>query len=44
MEDENGRIGVFPSWRWLYLAVIAYTLGLILLLYLFTLFFDHGTP
>jgi hypothetical protein len=42
MEDEEGRIGIFPSWIWLYVAVIAYTIVLILLLYLFTLSFDQG--
>lgn len=46
-ETENrdaieDRIGPFRSWRALYVAVIAYTAGLILLLYLATLLLDFG--
>jgi len=42
MEDEDRRIGIFPSWRWLYLAVVVYTISLILFFYFFTLLFDYG--
>ena len=40
MERENGKIGIFPSWGWLYGAVVIYTTVLILLLYVLTSFFD----
>jgi len=43
--DETGdRIGPFRSWRALYVSVIAYTAGLILLLYLATRLLDFGVP
>lgn len=41
-ETESGRIGIFPSWRWLYGAVVVYTAVLIGLLYAFTVFLDLG--
>lgn len=40
--EENERIGIFPSWNWLYAAVVAYTLFLILLLYWITVLSDYG--
>ena len=43
-EDEASRIGIFPSWRSLYLTVVVYTLALVALLYLFTVALDHGSP
>ena len=39
-EAEDGRIGIFPSWRALYIAVIVYTAGLIALLRVFTVLLD----
>lgn len=45
MEDRDeteGRIGPFRSWRALYVSVIAYTAGLIFLLYLATRLLDFG--
>ena len=43
-EDQDERIGIFPSWNWLYLAVIVYTTVLTLLLYFLTLALDHSVP
>ncbi len=43
-EDENGRIGIFPSWRWLYGAVLLYSTALIVLLHIFTTTVDFGAP
>jgi len=43
--DENeGRIGPFRSWRALYVSVIVYTAGLVLLLYLATRLLDFRLP
>ena len=42
MEEQDERIGIFPSWNWLYLAVIVYATILILLLYLLTIALDHS--
>ena len=43
--DETGeRIGPFRSWRALYVSVVAYTVGLIILLYLVTRLLDFGVP
>lgn len=39
---ESGRIGIFPSWRWLYGTVIVYAAVVVLLLYLFTVTLDFG--
>ncbi len=41
-EDQDGRIGIFPSWNVLYLAVIVYTIILILLLYFVTIALDYS--
>ena len=34
--DEDGRIGIFRSWRALYVSVLLYTFALIVLLYILT--------
>jgi len=31
--DEQGPVGIFPSWRALYTTVVVYALGLIVLFY-----------
>lgn len=34
-EDETGRIGIFPNWRWVYTTVVVYgivTIGALLIL------------
>lgn len=43
-DRREGRIGPFRSWRALYVSVIVYTAGLILLLYLATRLLDFGVP
>lgn len=40
--EESERIGLFPSWNWLYVTVVAYTVLLILLLYLITVLSDYS--
>lgn len=41
-DEEPGPIGIFPSWRALYWAVVIYTAALVALLALFTVVFDHS--
>lgn len=41
-EDHDERIGIFPSWNVLYLAVVVYTIILILLLYFLTIALDYS--
>ena len=43
-DEAEGGIGPFRSWRALYVSVIGYTAGLILLLYLATRLLDFGMP
>jgi hypothetical protein len=43
-ETESERIGIFPSWRWLYGTVVVYTVVLIVLLYVFTVALDYSAP
>jgi len=43
-EDDDGRIGIFPSWSALYAAVVVYTVVIIVLLYAFTVLLDHSAP
>jgi len=39
--DDDGPIGIFRSWRSLYISVIVYTIVLIGALYGLTVLFDH---
>jgi len=39
--EEQG-VGIFPSWKWLYLTVVLYAAVLVLLLYAFTVTLDFG--
>ncbi len=41
---KDDRIGIFRSWRALYVSVIAYTLALIGVLYLLTRLLDFSAP
>ncbi|MDA2933752.1 hypothetical protein MYX82_05360 [Acidobacteria bacterium AH-259-D05] len=41
-EEDKGPISIFPSWNWLYLAVVVYTAILIVFLYLLTVLLDHS--
>ena len=41
-EDENGAIGIFPSWGWLYVSIIVYTVLVIALLHVFTVTLDFS--
>ena len=43
-EEDDGRIGIFPSWNALYVSVVVYTLATIVLLYVFTVLLDHSSP
>ena len=43
-DDEGGRIGIFPSWGWLYGTVLVYSTVVIILLHIFTVTLDFGTP
>ena len=43
-EDENGAIGPFPSWGWVYGSVVVYTILAIALLHVFTVTFDYSLP
>lgn len=43
-EDDDGRIGIFPSWSVLYATVVVYTLAMIGLLYAFTVLLDYSAP
>ena len=41
-ETENERIGIFPSWNWLYGTVAVYVAVIIIVLYIFTVTLDLG--
>lgn len=41
-DEESGKIGLFRSWTSLYVAVVAYTVALVLVLYLFTVLLDFS--
>lgn len=42
-EDGDGRIGIFPGWRALYVTVLVYTVILVIALHAFSVAFDHRT-
>lgn len=41
-EDEAGPIGIFPSWPWVYGTVVVWAAVSVVLLWIFTVTFDHG--
>ena len=41
-EEDDGAIGIFPSWGWVYGTIIVYTILAIALLHVFTVTFDYG--
>lgn len=43
LEEEEGQVGIFRSWRALYVAVVLYTAALTILLYVFTRLLDFGS-
>ena len=43
-EEDDGRIGIFPSWNAVYASVVVYTLATIVLLYVLTVVLDHSSP
>lgn len=42
--EEEGPIGIFSSWRWVYATVLAWTVLLVVLLWVFTVTLDYGAP
>ena len=40
--EPEGRIGIFPSWRALYVTVVVYALAMVVLLYVLTRILDHS--
>ena len=41
-EDEEGRIGIFPSWRWVYGTVVVYGVVVIVVLTILTHLLGFG--
>lgn len=41
-EEDEGPVGIFPSWRAVYITVLIYTAGLTLVLYLTSRLLDHS--
>jgi hypothetical protein len=41
--EEDGQIGIFGSWRALYVTVVLYTAALTVLLYVFTRLLDFSS-
>lgn len=41
-DEDAGPIGIFPSWTALYWSVVIYTVGLVALLWIFTVAFNHS--
>lgn len=42
--EEEGPVGIFPSWRWLYGTVLAWFVVVVVALYVLTLTLDFGAP
>lgn len=42
-DGEGGAIGIFPTWRSVYITVLIYTAGLTLVLYIMSRILDHST-
>ena len=42
LHDDEGAVGIFPSWRAVYLAVLIYSLITVAILYLFTIALDFS--
>lgn len=42
--DEEAPPGIFPSWRWLYGAVLAWFVVVVVALYVLTVALDFGAP
>lgn len=42
-DEEEGAVGIFPSWRWLYGVVLIYGVLMVLALWLLTRLLDPGT-
>ena len=40
--EDQGPIGIFPNWAWVYWSVVIYTAALIVVLAIFTVVFDHS--
>lgn len=40
--EEEGRVGLFPSWRWVYGTVLGYGILLIIILTLLSRLLDFG--
>jgi len=41
-KDDEGRIGIFPSWGWVYGTVLAYGVVVILVLTVLSRVLSHG--
>jgi hypothetical protein len=41
-QEDGDRIGIFPSWKSLYISVVVYTAALIAVLYLLTVLLDFS--
>lgn len=41
-DDDEGPIGIFPTWRVVYITVLVYTAGLTLALYAMSRLLDHS--
>ncbi len=40
--DKDGRVGIFSSWTAVYVAVVVFTLAMIVALYVFTVTLDFS--
>ena len=43
-DEEEERIGLFPSWKSLYATVVVYGIAVILILYILTIVLGFGSP